>query len=307
MIDVASGDAAGSADGGASATWPGPLAGLKVLDLPRVLAGPFVTQLLGDLGAEILKIETPGHGDDTRTFPPFVGGESHYFIALNRQKKSLVIDLQAPQGAQLLRDLVAKSDVLVENFRPGVMQRLGLDYEKLAQFNPRLIYCAVSGFGLSGPLRDKPSFDIVTQAMSGILSVNGATGAPPVKLGVPLGDLTGGIFGSIGILSALHERHASERGRMVDISLHDGMLAMLGYLAQLYFLNGRDPRPVGTSHLSVVPYGSFPASDGQIIIACLTQVSGGACARRWNVPSGPTMRASIRPCCAWPTASRSTA
>ena len=173
------------------AAWGGPLAGLKVLDLSRVLAGPFVTQLLGDLGAEILKIETPGHGDDTRTFPPFVGGESHYFIAMNRQKKSLVIDLQAPRGAQLLRDLVAKSDVLVENFRPGVMQRLGLDYETLAQINPRLIYCAVSGFGLSGPLRDKPSFDIVTQAMSGMLSVNGAAGATPVKLGVPLGVLTG--------------------------------------------------------------------------------------------------------------------
>ena len=253
------------------AVWGGPLAGLKVLDLSRVLAGPFVTQLLGDLGAEILKIETPGHGDDTRTFPPFVGGESHYFIAMNRQKKSLVIDLQTPRGAQLLRDLAAKADVLVENFRPGVMQRLGLDYEKLSQINPRLIYCAVSGFGLSGPLRDKPSFDIVTQAMSGMLSVNGAVGAAPVKLGVPLGDLTGGIFGSIGILSALHERHATGRGRMVDISLHDGMLAMLGYLSQLYFLTGRDPQPVGTSHPSVVPYGSFPASDGQIIIACLTQ------------------------------------
>ncbi len=274
MSSAASGDAAGAAgsgDAGTPAAWPGPLAGLKVLDLSRVLAGPFVTQLLGDLGAEILKIETPGHGDDTRTFPPFVGGESHYFIALNRQKQSLVIDLQKPQGAQLLRDLVAKSDVLVENFRPGVMQRLGLDYEKLSQINPRLIYCAVSGFGLSGPLRDKPSFDIVTQAMSGVLSVNGEAGAMPVKLGLPLGDLSGGIFGSIGILAALHERHASGRGRMVDISLHDGMLAMLGYLSQLYFLTGRDPQPVGTSHPSVVPYGSFPASDGQIIIACLTQ------------------------------------
>lgn len=277
MNGAASGDAAGAPGSGSGApeSWPGPLAGLKVLDLSRVLAGPFVTQLLGDLGAEILKIETPGHGDDTRTFPPFVGGESHYFIALNRQKKSLVIDLQEPRGAQLLRDLVAKSDVLVENFRPGVMQRLGLDYEKLSQINPRLIYCAVSGFGLTGPLRDKPSFDIVTQAMSGMLSVNGAAGAPPVKLGVPLGDLTGGIFGSIGILSALYERHASGRGRMVDISLHDGMLAMLGYLSQLYFLTGRDPQPVGTSHPSVVPYGSFPASDGQIIIACLTQAFWG--------------------------------
>ncbi|MBL8381552.1 MAG: CoA transferase [Burkholderiales bacterium] len=269
MTTAASG-AAPAPDG-----WPGPLAGIRVLDLSRVLAGPFVTQLLGDLGAEILKIETPGHGDDTRTFPPHLGGESHYFMALNRQKKSLVIDLAKPAGAQILRDLVARADVLVENYRPGVMQRLGLDYASLAAINPRLIYCAVSGFGLSGPLRDKPSFDIVTQAMSGMLSVNGEKGGTPVKLGVPLGDLTGGIFGSIGILSALHERHATGRGRLVDISLHDGMLAMLGYLAQLYFIGGKDPQPVGTSHPSVVPYGAFPASDGQIIIACLTQAFWG--------------------------------
>lgn len=259
------------AAGEAALAWPGPLGGVKVLDLTRVLAGPFLTQVMGDLGAEILKIETPGHGDETRTFAPFVHGESHYFIALNRQKKSLVIDLGKPEGADLLRGLVAKADVLVENFRPGVMQRLGLDYEKLAQVNPRLIYCAVSGFGLSGPLRDKPSFDIVTQAMSGALSVNGEAGGTPVKLGMPLGDLAGGIFGSIGVLSALHERHTTGRGRLVDIALHDGMLGMLGYLAQISFLTGVDPKPVGTGHASVVPYGSFPTSDGSIIIACLMQ------------------------------------
>jgi len=251
--------------------WPGPLGGIKVLDLTRVLAGPFLTQIMGDLGAEILKIETPGHGDETRTFAPFVHGHSHYFIALNRQKKSLVIDLRNPEGADLLRGLVAKADVLVENFRPGVMQRLGLDYEKLAQINPRLIYCAVSGFGQSGPLRDKPSFDIVTQAMSGALSVNGEAGGTPVKLGLPLGDMTGGIFGSIGVLSALHERNTTGRGRMVDIALHDGMLGMLGYLAQISFLTGHDPKPVGTAHPSIVPYGPFPTSDGSIIIACLMQ------------------------------------
>ena len=151
-----------------------------MIDLTRVLAGPFLTQLLGDLGAEILKIETPGHGDETRTFPPHLGDESHYFMALNRQKKSLVIDLRKPQGVELLRGLVAKADILVENFRPGVMQRLGVDYESLARINPRLIYCAVSGFGLTGPLRDKPSFDIVTQAMGGALSLNGEAGGTPV-------------------------------------------------------------------------------------------------------------------------------
>ena len=261
-------DIDGATPGGA---WPGPLGGVRVIDLTRVLAGPFLTQIIGDLGAEILKIETPGHGDETRTFPPHLGDESHYFMALNRQKKSLVIDLRKPQGADLLRSLVEKADILVENFRPGVMQRLGLDYESLAKINPRLIYCAISGFGLSGPLKDKPSFDIVTQAMSGVLSVNGAAGGTPVKLGVPLGDMVGGIFGSVGVLSALHERHATGRGRMVDISLHDGMLGMLGYLSQLYFLSGKDPEPVGSSHPNIVPYGPFPASDGTVIIACLMQ------------------------------------
>ncbi len=254
-----------------TSTWPGPLGGVKVIDLTRVLAGPFLTQLLGDLGAEILKIETPGHGDETRTFPPHLGDESHYFMALNRQKKSLVIDLRKPQGVELLRGLVARADIVVENFRPGVMQRLGVDYESLARINPRLIYCAVSGFGLTGPLRDKPSFDIVTQAMGGVLSLNGEAGGTPVKLGVPLGDMVGGIFGSVGVLAALHERHATGRGRLVDISLHDGMLGMLGYLAQRYFVSGSDPVPVGSGHPSVVPYGSFPASDGMVIIACLME------------------------------------
>lgn len=261
----------GNAEAAPGGGWPGPLGGVKVLDLTRVLAGPFVTHILGDLGAEILKVEAPGHGDETRTFAPHVGGESHYFIGLNRHKKSLVIDLRKPQGAEILRGLAAKSDVLVENFRPGVMERLGLGYETLAKINPRLIYCAVSGFGLTGPLRDKPSFDIVTQALSGALSLNGEAGGTPVKLGLPLGDMVGGIFGSIGVLSALHERHATGRGRLVDISLHDGMLGMLGYLAQLFFVTGADPKPVGTSHPNIVPYGAFPASDGLVIIACLTQ------------------------------------
>jgi crotonobetainyl-CoA:carnitine CoA-transferase CaiB-like acyl-CoA transferase len=253
------------------AAWAGPLGNVKVVDLTRVLAGPFVTQILGDLGARIYKIEAPGHGDETRTFAPHVGGESHYFLGLNRNKKSLQIDLQAPEGVDLVKRLVAKADVLVENFRPGVMQRLGLGYEALREINPRLIYCAVSGFGMDGPLRDKPSFDIVTQAMSGAMSLNGEPGRDPVKLGLPLGDMVGGIFGSIGVLSALNERHLTGQGRLIDISLHDGMLGMLGYLAQLYFVTGRDPKPVGTSHPNIAPYGAFPASDGLVIIACLVE------------------------------------
>src|ERR1043166_1946936 len=153
-------------------TWAGPLARIRVIDLTRVLAGPFCTQSLGDLGAEVLKIEPPDRGDETRHFPPFIGGESHYFLGINRTKKSLVVDLQKPAGAEILRRLAAKADILVENYRPGVMDRLGLRGDKVSEINPRLIYCAISGFGLTGPLSDKPSFDIVTQALTGALSIN---------------------------------------------------------------------------------------------------------------------------------------
>ncbi len=249
--------------------WAGPLAGLRVLDLTRVLAGPLATQFLGDLGAEIIKVEPPGIGDETRGFAPFVGGESHYFVGLNRGKRSLVLDLRVPEGAATLKRLACTCDVLVENFRPGVMQRLGLGPDVLMAVNPRLIYCAISGFGQNGPLAGKPSFDIVTQALTGVLSVNGVEGAPPVKMGLPVGDMSGGIFGAIAILSALHERHASGRGRLIDISLYDGTMSLLGYLAQLAAVTGRDPTPMGSRHPSVVPYDGFPAKDGTIIIACL--------------------------------------
>ncbi|HZT87107.1 MAG TPA: CaiB/BaiF CoA-transferase family protein [Stellaceae bacterium] len=251
--------------------WAGPLAGIRVVDLTRVLAGPFATQNLGDLGAEIWKIEPPGIGDETRRFPPFVGGESHYFLGVNRNKKSLVVDLRDERGKEILRRLVVRADILVENYRPGVMDRLGLGYAALSELNPRLIYCAISGFGLTGPLRDKPSFDIVTQAMTGALSVNGERGRMPVKLGIPLGDMVGGVFGPIAILAALHERSRTGRGRLIDISLHDGLIGMLGYFAQLAFITGEDPPPMGSSHPNIVPYGAFPAADGAIIIAVLSE------------------------------------
>lgn len=251
------------------AAWKGPLAGLRVLDLTRVLAGPLAAQFLGDLGAEILKIEPPGKGDETRGFAPFIGGESHYFVGLNRGKRSLALDLRKPEGAEILRRLIVTADVLIENFRPGVMARLGLAPEALTDLNPRLIYCAISGFGQTGPLRDKPSFDIVTQALTGVLSVNGERGRRPVKLGLPIGDMSGAIFGAIAILSALHERAATGRGRVIDVSLYDGTLSLLGYLSQLAFLSGEDPVPVGSAHPSVVPYGTFPALDGEVVIACL--------------------------------------
>jgi crotonobetainyl-CoA:carnitine CoA-transferase CaiB-like acyl-CoA transferase len=251
--------------------WAGPLAGVRVIDLTRVLAGPFATQNLGDLGAEILKIEPPGGGDETRRFPPFVDSESHYFLGINRNKKSLVVDLQQQRGKEVLRRLVATADILVENYRPGVMDRLGLGHDALSALNPRLIYCAISGFGLTGPLRDKPSFDIVTQAMTGVLSVNGERGRQGIKLGIPLGDMVGGVFGPIAILAALHERHISGKGRLIDIALYDGLIGMLGYFAQLAFITGEDPPPMGSSHPNIVPYGSFPTADGAIVIAVLSE------------------------------------
>ena len=250
-------------------TWAGPLKGIRVLDFTRVLAGPSASLALADLGAEVLKVEPPGTGDETRLFPPFRENVSHYFLSVNRGKKSIVVDLKTDAGVALVKDLAAKCDVLIENYRPGVMDRLGLGYETLSAVNPRLIYCAISGFGMTGPLRDRPSFDIVLQALSGALSVNGEAGRGPAKLGIPLGDLIGGINGPIAILGALHERSVTGRGRLIDVSLLDGMIGMLGYLAQLAFFTGEDPKPQGSEHPNLVPYGAFPARDGSIIIACL--------------------------------------
>ncbi|MDE2301284.1 MAG: CoA transferase [Sphingomonadales bacterium] len=257
-------------DDSASPAWPGPLAGVRVLDFTRVLAGPAAALALADLGAEVIKVEPPGGGDETRGFPPLRGGESHYYLAVNRGKKSIVIDLKSEAGRDLARDLAAKSDVVLENYRPGVMDRLGLGYAALSAVNPRLVYCAISGYGQTGPLKDRPSFDIVLQAMSGALSVNGEPDGLPTKLGIPLGDLVGGINGPIGILAALYERERTGRGRYIDISLMDGLIGMLGYIAQLAFFTGRDPLRQGSQHPNLVPYGIFPARDGSIVVACLT-------------------------------------
>ncbi|PZQ53506.1 MAG: CoA transferase [Novosphingobium pentaromativorans] len=250
--------------------WAGPLAGVRVIDFTRVLAGPAASLALADMGAEVFKIEPPGTGDETRTFPPTRDGESHYYLAVNRGKKSIVVDLKSEEGLALVRDLAAKCDVLVENYRPGVMDRLGLGYEAMKAINPRLIYCSISGYGQTGPLKDRPSFDIVLQAMSGALSMNGEPDGLPTKLGIPLGDLVGGINGPIGILSALYERERTGVGRHIDVSLMDGLIGMLGYIAQLAFFNDTDPSRVGSQHPNLVPYGIFPAREGSIVVACLT-------------------------------------
>jgi crotonobetainyl-CoA:carnitine CoA-transferase CaiB-like acyl-CoA transferase len=258
-----------------SSEWAGPLSGIRVLDFSRVLAGPAASQALADLGAEVIKVEPPGDGDDTRTFPPFDQGHSVYFLGINRGKKSIVIDLKSAAGVALARDLVAKCDILVENYRPGVMDRLGLGYETLLTINPRLIYCAISGFGMTGPLRDYPSFDIVTQAMSGAFSVNGERDRPPTRLGIPLGDLVGGVNGPIGILAALYERTVTGKGRLIDVSLLDGLMGLLAYLPQIAWHNDENPKPQGAQHPNLVPYGVFPAKDGLIVIACLTNAFWG--------------------------------
>ena len=225
---------------------------------------------LADLGAEIIKVEPPGIGDDTRGFPPFVDGHSAYFLGINRGKKSMVIDLKSTNGVTLARDLAAKCDILIENYRPGVMDRLGLGYNALSEINLRLIYCSISGFGMTGPMRDDPSFDIVTQALSGAFSVNGERDRPPTRLGIPFGDLIGGVNGPIGILAALYERSVTGRGRLIDVSLLDGLVNMLAYMPQVALMTGENPKPQGNPHPTLVPYGVYPARDGLMVIACLS-------------------------------------
>ena len=249
----------------------GPLAGLRILDLTRVLAGPFCTMILGDLGAEIIKVEEIDGGDQTRNIPPFEQGESHYFLAINRNKKSLALDARTPGGRAVLLDLARHCDAVVENFRPGVMERLGLGKDALHAVNPRLIFCSISGYGQKTSLSDKPSFDLVAQALSGVMSINGEADGPPTKLGLPIGDLGGGVWAAIAILSALQHRHATGEALTVDLSLLDGMVGLLGYLAQGYLMTGEIPQRVGSSHQSVVPYGRFPTKDGHLVVALMVE------------------------------------
>ncbi len=249
----------------------GPLTGIKVLDFSRILSGPYASMVLADLGAEVIKVEPIEKGDETRNFPPFKGKLSHYYIALNKNKKSIALNLKSPEGAQIARDLARQSDIVLENFRPGVMDRLGLGYQRLSEDNARLIYCSITGFGTDSPLGEKPAFDIVAQALSGVMSVNREPGRARNKLGIPMGDMAGSIFSIFGLLAALHERNATGKGRHVEVAMLDSLIALQGYLSQIYFVTGQSPQPVGTQHPSIVPYGAFPTLDGHVIVACLTE------------------------------------
>lgn len=245
----------------------GPLNNIIILDLTWILSGPYCTMILADLGAEVIKIERPGGGDKSRGTGPFVGNESAYFMSLNRGKKSVTIDLRTDKGRNMLLKLVKKADVLVENFVPGAMKRLKIDYEVLKKVNPGLVYCAISGFGQTGPYKDRPALDIVVQAMGGIMGITGEEGGDPLRPGASLGDIVAGMWAAIGIVSALKEKDSSGLGQMVDISMLDGQIAILENAFSRYFASGEVPGPTGTRHPSATPFQAFETQDGWIVVA----------------------------------------
>jgi len=246
---------------------PGPLHGIKVLDLTQVLFGPFATMLLSDLGAEVIKIERPGAGDIARGNGPVVRGVSTYFLSLNRGKKSMTLDLTTEQGRALFLRLAGKADVMVENFKPGTMEAFNLDYEKVRQHNPGIIYVAGSGFGQSGPYANKPAFDIIIQAMGGVLSITGEPGGRPVRPGVSYGDIAAGLFLCIATLAALQERHVSGQGQLIDISMLDCQVTVQENAFVRYLNTGEIPVPLGTRHPVMTPFQAFPTKDGYVAVA----------------------------------------
>ena len=243
-----------------------PLAGIRVVDLTRVLAGPFCAMALGDMGAEVIKIEEPGKGDDTRGWPPFAGGEATYFMAVNRSKKSLTLNLKAPEGQAILRRLIARADVVLENFRPGTMERLGFGYDKLRKTNPRLVYCSISGFGESGPEASRPGYDLIVQGESGVMDLTGFADGPPVKVGNSIADLVAGLSAAHGITLALLSRARSGKGQKVEIGMLDQMAALLTYQAGLYWNGGGRPARRGNAHPSIVPYEVYQAKDAYLTL-----------------------------------------
>lgn len=245
----------------------GALAGVRILDLTRVLAGPFCTMLLGDMGAEIIKIEEPGKGDDTRGYPPFIDGFSTYFGNMNRNKQSVTLDLKHPQGKQLFRDMVKQADVVIENYKPGTMAKLGIGYDDLKAINPQLVFASISGFGQYGPYSERPGYDIIGQAMGGLMSVSGWPDSPPTRSGTAMGDILGGLNCCIGILAALKGRDVTGRGQSVDVSLVDSVVSAMETIIQIYLVEGRMPGRIGNRYEFIAPYDSFPTADGWVVIA----------------------------------------
>jgi crotonobetainyl-CoA:carnitine CoA-transferase CaiB-like acyl-CoA transferase len=244
-----------------------PLDGLRVIDLTRVVAGPFCTMMLGDMGAEVLKIEEPQHGDDSRAWAPFIQNFGSFYLALNRSKKSVALDLKTPEGADALTRLVETADILIENFRPGSLAELGFDYASTAALNPRLIYCSISGYGQTGPHAELPGYDAVIQGEAGIMDMTGFADGAPTRVGVAITDYLAGLYASQGILLALHERHTSGRGQHVDISLFEAMLSVMRLPMSVLQATGRTPSRVGNDHLNIAPYEPLRAKDGLIIVA----------------------------------------
>ncbi|PYM99701.1 MAG: formyl-CoA transferase [Candidatus Rokuibacteriota bacterium] len=249
------------------------LEGLRVLDLSRMLAGPYGSMLLADMGAEVIKVEEPDGGDPMRVMgPPFLpDGESAYFLSINRNKKSMALDLTTPAGRDVFLDLARVADVVWENFRPGVLTRLGCDYAALSRVNGRLVLCSISAYGQHGPYRDWPAFDLALQAMGGAMSVTGEPGGRPVRMGLPMGDLAGGMFGAFAVVAALLRRQTTGQGTHVDLSLLDCQVSLLTYMAQYYWADGRVPGPQGSGHASVVPYQALASRDGHLIVAVFAE------------------------------------
>jgi CoA:oxalate CoA-transferase len=245
----------------------GPFAGVVVIDLTRVLAGPFCTMLLAELGARVIKVEDPDGGDDSRHFDPFIEGRSAYFLSLNRGKESIALNLKSEADRSVFLSLVVQGDVLVENFRPGTLERLGLGYEQLQSVNPRLIYAAISGFGHTGPWRHKPAYDMIVQAAGGLMSVTGFPGGPPTKCGTSIGDLTGGLLALAGIGSAVYQRERTGAGMKVDVSLLDGQIAILEHAIMRYVTSGQAPGPSGNRHPSITPFELYETADRPVVIA----------------------------------------
>ena len=244
-----------------------PLSGIRVVDLTRILAGPFCTMLLADMGAEVIKVETPGAGDPLRQQGAARDGLSWYFAGFNRNKRSLSLNLRSEEGKAVLARLIESSDVLVENFRPGVLAQMGFDDVRLKALKPNLVYCNISGFGTTGPYRDRPSFDFIAQAMSGFMSVTGAADGPPMRAGPPIADLIAGLYGALGICAALVKRGHTGGGETVGASLSNGLISLLGFFAANHFATGEEPQRTGNDHAIVAPYGMFRTKDGEVALA----------------------------------------